>query len=47
MQLSIQNQKYIDASLKNLEVQVGQLAKEMTNQLGGTFSSNTKVNPKE
>ncbi|XP_017428892.1 uncharacterized protein LOC108336962 [Vigna angularis] len=35
MQQSIQNQKNIDASIKNLEVQVGQLVKQLTNQHGG------------
>jgi len=32
MQMSIQNQKNTDASIKNLEVQVGQLAKQVANQ---------------
>ncbi|XP_017441057.1 uncharacterized protein LOC108346488 [Vigna angularis] len=35
MQQSIQNQKNTDASIKNLEVQVGQLAKQLANQQGG------------
>jgi len=29
MHLSLQNQKNIDASIKNLELQVGQLPKQM------------------
>ncbi|KAG2390576.1 uncharacterized protein HKW66_Vig0220180 [Vigna angularis] len=47
MQQSIQNQKNTDASIKNLEVQVGQLAKQLANQQGGHFTANTQANPKE
>ncbi|XP_052723859.1 uncharacterized protein LOC128193791 [Vigna angularis] len=47
IQQSIQNQKNTDASIKNLEVQVGQLAKQLANQQGGQFSANTQTNPKE
>jgi len=47
MQMSIQNQKNTDASIKNLEVQVGQLAKQLADQQGGSFSANTQANPKE
>nr|KYP37352.1 hypothetical protein KK1_041445 [Cajanus cajan] len=47
MQLSLQNQKNTNASIKNLEVQVGQLAKQLADQQSGSFSTNTKTNPKE
>ncbi|XP_020205130.1 uncharacterized protein LOC109790395 [Cajanus cajan] len=47
MQLSLQNQKNTDASIKNLEVQVGQLAKQLADQQSGSFSANTQKNPKE
>nr|KYP69638.1 hypothetical protein KK1_008839 [Cajanus cajan] len=36
MQLSLQNQKNTDASIKNLEVQVGQLAKQLADQKSGS-----------
>jgi len=47
LQMSIQNQKNTDASIKNLEVQVGQLAKQLADQQGSPFSANTEANPKE
>ncbi|XP_027936376.1 uncharacterized protein LOC114191404 [Vigna unguiculata] len=47
LQMSIQNQKNTDASIKNLEVQVGQLAKQLADQRGSPFSANTEANPKE
>lgn len=47
MQVSMSNQKNTDASIKNLEMQVGQLAKQLSEQQGGTFSANTQTNPKE
>jgi len=34
-------------SIKNLEVQVGQLAKEMSDHQEGSLFANTLVNPKE
>ena len=41
------NHKSIESTIKNLEIQVGQLAKQITeNSLGG-FGANTKKNPKE
>ena len=36
-----------DASLKNLETRVGQLAVNMQNQSRDSFSSDTKKNPKD
>jgi len=47
MQVSIANQKNIDASIKNLEVQVGQLTKQLFEHGNGSFSATTQVNPKE
>ena len=41
------NQKNIEASIKNLKVQVGQLAKQLSEQPSGSFSANTQVNPNE
>ena len=35
------------ATIKNLEVQIGQLATTINAQQRGTFPSNTGVNPKE
>ena len=40
MQMSITNQKNIDASIKNLEVQVGELAKQFSEHGSGSFSAN-------
>ena len=47
MQVSISNQKNTDSSIKNMEVQVGQLAEQLYKHESGSFSTNTKVNPKE
>nr|KYP38701.1 hypothetical protein KK1_040028 [Cajanus cajan] len=46
MQLSMSNQKNIDASIKNLEIQVGQIAKQLAEQQKGSFSANTEQSPK-
>ena len=47
MQVSILNQKNTDASIKNLEVQVGQLEKQMYEHESGSFSATIEVNPRE
>ena len=47
MQVSISNQKNTDASIKNLEVQVGQLEKQMYEHESGSFSATIEVNPRE
>src|SRR4051812_14493735 len=48
MQVSMENQKTNVASIKNLENQVGQLAKQLAEQqTGPSFSANTQPNPKE
>ena len=41
------NQKNTDVSIKNLETQVGQIAKQLAEQEGGTFTATTQPNPKE
>ena len=40
-------QTNINATLRNLETQVGQLALTLQSQTKNTFPSNTKVNPKD
>ena len=47
IQASLTNQKNQETSLRNLETQVGQLAKQLADQQGGQFSANTQPNPKE
>nr|KYP63753.1 hypothetical protein KK1_018335 [Cajanus cajan] len=47
MQVSTTNQKNTEASIRNLEVQIGQLAKQLADQQSKNFSANTQVNPKE
>ena len=40
-------QKTTNASLKNLETQIGQLALNLQNQMKDAFPSDTKKNPKD
>ncbi|XP_058726286.1 uncharacterized protein LOC131597616 [Vicia villosa] len=48
MQASMANQRSNEAAIKNLENQVGQLAKQLSEQQSGApFSANTQTNPKE
>ncbi|XP_058726409.1 uncharacterized protein LOC131597750 [Vicia villosa] len=48
MQAFMANQKSNEAAIKNLENQVGQLAKQLSEQQPrASFSSNTRTNPKE
>ncbi|XP_047172445.1 uncharacterized protein LOC124840429 [Vigna umbellata] len=47
MQVSISNHKSTEASLRNLEIQVGQLAKKLEEKPEKEFGANTEVNPKE
>ena len=47
VQASLANQKNTDASIRNLENQVGQIAKQLSEYEEGHFSANTKTNPKE
>ncbi|XP_028223152.1 uncharacterized protein LOC114404364 [Glycine soja] len=41
------NQKSTESALKNLEVQVGQLAKQLADRSSSSFTTNTEKNPKE
>ena len=47
MHVSISNQKNIDASIKILEVRVGQLVKQMCKHGSGSISTTKEVNPRE
>ena len=47
MQATMTHQKNQEASMRNLETQVGQLAKQMADQQGRQFLANTQTNPKE
>ncbi|KHN10136.1 hypothetical protein glysoja_023717, partial [Glycine soja] len=47
MQVTMSNHKSIESALKNLEVQVGQLAKQIADKSSNSFGSNTENNPKE
>jgi len=47
MQASLANQKNTEASIRNLETQVNQLAKQLANQQGSQFLANTQTNLKE
>jgi len=47
MQVLLSNQKNTEASIRNLETQVGQLAKQISEQQDNQFSANTQPNPKE
>ena len=47
MQVSMSNQKGTESAIKNLEVQVGQLAKQLADRSSSSFTAYTKKNPKE
>jgi len=47
MQVSMSNQKSTKSTIKNLEVQVGQLAKQLADQPLSSFGANIEKNPKE
>jgi len=47
MQATFTHKKNQEASMRNLETQVGQLAKQIANQQGGQFTANTQTNLKE
>jgi len=47
MQVTMSNHKSTESTLKNLEVQVGQLAKQIADKSSNSFVANTKQNPKE
>ena len=47
MQVTMSNHKSTKSALKNLQVQVGQLAKQIVDKTSNSFVANTKQNPKE
>jgi len=47
MQVSMSNQKSSESTIKNLEVQVGQLAKQLVDRSSSSFTANIEKNPKE
>jgi len=47
MQVTMSNHKSTESALKNLEVQVGQLAKQIADKSSNSFVANTEKNPKE
>ncbi|XP_061359828.1 uncharacterized protein LOC133303874 [Gastrolobium bilobum] len=47
MEETQENTRNTQASIRNLENQIGQLAKQMADRTQGTFPSNTVTNPKE
>ncbi|KAH1188527.1 hypothetical protein GmHk_U059430 [Glycine max] len=47
MQVFMSNQKSIESTIKNLEVQVGQLALQLADRSSSNFTTNTEKNPKE
>jgi len=47
MQVTMSDHKSTESALKNLEVQVGQLAKQIADKSSNSFGANTENNPKE
>ena len=47
MQITLSHQKSIESAIKNLEMQIGQLAKQMAERPTRTFVTNIEKNPKE
>ena len=47
MQVTMSNHKSTESAIKNLEIQVGQLAKQIDENSFGNFGANTEKNPKE
>jgi len=47
MQVTMSNHKSTKSAIKNLEIQVGQLAKQITENSSGNFGANTEKNLKE
>ena len=47
MQVSMSNQESMESAIKNLEVQVGQLAKQLAERPSSSFTANREKNPKE
>jgi len=47
MKVTMSNHKSTESALKNLEIQVGQLAKQLVEKSSNSFRENTEKNPKE
>ena len=47
MQVSMFNHKSTESTIKNLEIQVGHLAKQIAENSSGSFGANNEKNPKE
>ena len=47
MQVTMSKHKSTESTLKNLEIQVGQLAKQLAEKSSNSFGENTEKNPKE
>ena len=47
MKVTVSHQKSTESTIKNLEMHMGQLAKQMAERSTGTFMANTEKNPKE
>ena len=47
MQVSLLNHKSTESTIKNMEVQVGQLAKKLAERSTRSFVANIEKNPKE
>ena len=47
MQVTMSNHKSTEYAIKNLEIQVGQLAKQLVENSSNTFGANTEKNLKE
>ena len=47
MQVTMSNHKSTKSALKNLEIQVGQLAKQLAEKSSNNFGANIEKNPKE
>jgi len=45
--VTMSNHKSTESAIKNLEIQVGQLAKQLAENSFGSFGANTKKNPNE
>ena len=45
MQVTMLNHKSTKSALKNLEIQVGQLAKQLAEKSSNSFGANTEKNP--
>jgi len=47
MQISMSNPKSTESTIKSLEIQVGQLAKQIDENSSRSFGANSEKNPKE